>query len=150
MEIESRKLESKRQNCNQCTTKHLLFANLIVVFLTSWFQLPCFDPRKRMKIYNMEIGCFLIGNWVLFLKYICYYIFYYFKLLIIYRWETVGEIKELVLYPLKSAKGIKLTSAEATKYGLFAQNIIDRWAVLNLIVNYDITNIVLIKIYYNC
>lgn len=34
------------------------------------------------------------------------------------RWEEVGEVAELVIFPLKSGCGVKVSQAEATPYGL--------------------------------
>lgn len=42
------------------------------------------------------------------------------------RWEEVGEVSELVIYPLKSGRGIKVTEAEATRYGLAVDYLEDR------------------------
>lgn len=32
--------------------------------------------------------------------------------------ENIGEVKEIIIYPLKSASGIKLNNAVVTKFGL--------------------------------
>lgn len=42
------------------------------------------------------------------------------------KWEEVGEVSQLVIYPLKSARGVKVTEAEATSYGLACDLLEDR------------------------
>ncbi|KAG0724910.1 Mitochondrial amidoxime-reducing component 1 [Chionoecetes opilio] len=42
------------------------------------------------------------------------------------KWEEVGEVSELVIYPLKSGRGVKVTEAEATRYGLARDLLEDR------------------------
>lgn len=42
------------------------------------------------------------------------------------RWEEVGEVSELVIYPLKSGRGVKVTEANATIYGLGLDLLEDR------------------------
>ncbi|XP_068246122.1 mitochondrial amidoxime reducing component 2-like [Palaemon carinicauda] len=42
------------------------------------------------------------------------------------KWEEVGEVSELVIYPLKSARGILLKEAQAGIYGLSVDHLEDR------------------------
>ncbi|XP_045106200.1 mitochondrial amidoxime-reducing component 1-like isoform X2 [Portunus trituberculatus] len=43
-----------------------------------------------------------------------------------WRWEDVGEVGELVIYPLRGGRGVKVTEAEATRYGLAVEEMEDR------------------------
>lgn len=42
------------------------------------------------------------------------------------HWEEVGEVSQLIIYPLKSGRGVKVTEAEATRYGLAIDLLEDR------------------------
>ncbi|KAF2352512.1 MOSC N-terminal beta barrel [Trinorchestia longiramus] len=42
------------------------------------------------------------------------------------QWEEVGHVTDLILYPVKSAGGLKVKKATATSHGLQTDNVVDR------------------------